>query len=138
MNNATGSDVTGFVLIEVMVVLAIIGLLVSIIVPGYQQHVLNSYRLEAGGELQELAGLQQLLLAEQARYTADLTELGFAQSSYPTQSGRFVISAELTPDGYRLIAKAMGPQLADAACAEFKLDQYGVKESLPAPDCWEH
>jgi type IV pilus assembly protein PilE len=99
---------------------------------------LHSNRLEARTELQKLASLQQLLLAEQARYTADLTELGFAQTSYLMESGRFVISAELTPDGYRLTAKATGPQLADIPCAEFKLDQYGRKESLPTPDCWSH
>jgi len=138
MKSAGGNVVAGFVLIEVMVVLAIIGLLLSMIVPGYQQHVLNSYRLEASAELQKLASLQQLLLAEQARYTADLTELGFSQTSYLMESGRFVISAELTLDGYRLTAKATGPQLADTPCAEFKLDQYGRKESSPAPDCWSH
>lgn len=126
----------GFVLIEIMVVIAIIGLLLSIILPGYQQHVLDSYRLEASGELLKLASQQQLLLAEQARYTGDLTELGYPTSSYLTDSGRFVISAELTADGYRLLADATGAQLADVNCVQFQLDQYGVKESKPTSDCW--
>ncbi len=137
MKFVDGSPAAGFVLIEIMVVIAIIGLLLSILVPGYQQHVLNSYRLEASGELQKLASLQQLLLAEQARYTADFTELGYAQATFLTESGRFVISAELTSDGYRLSAKAIGAQLADVKCTLFKLDQYGIKESSPAPDCWQ-
>lgn len=126
----------GFVLIEIMVVIAIIGLLLSIILPGYQQHVLNSYRLEASGELLKLASQQQLLLAEQARYTGDLTELGYPTSSYLTDSGRFAISAELTAEGYRLLAEATGAQLADTNCLQFQLDQYGVKESKPTADCW--
>ncbi|WP_082971833.1 type IV pilin protein [Rheinheimera sp. SA_1] len=131
------SALAGFVLIEIMVVIAVIGLLLSIVLPGYQQYVLNSYRLEASGELLKLASLQQLLLAEQARYTGDLTELGYPTTSYLIGSGRFVISAELTADGYRLIADAAGPQLADTDCVQFKLDQYGIKESTPAPDCWQ-
>lgn len=134
----TGRDAlsaAGFVLIEIMVVIAIIGLLLSIIMPGYQQHVLNSYRLEASGELLKLANQQQLLLAEQARYTADLTELGYPTASYLTGSGRFVISAELTAEGYWLVADVAGPQLADKDCVQFKLDQYGNKKSSPT-QCW--
>ncbi|MBU1436257.1 MAG: prepilin-type N-terminal cleavage/methylation domain-containing protein [Gammaproteobacteria bacterium] len=127
----------GFALIEIMVVIAIIGLLLSVIVPGYQQHVLNSYRLEASTELRRLANLQLLLLAEQARYTADLTELGYPTASYLLDSGRYTISAALTADGYQLIAEASGPQLADVNCMTFKLDQYGIKASLPAADCWQ-
>lgn len=126
----------GFVLIEIMVVIAIAGLLLSIVLPGYQQHVLNSYRLEASGELLKLANQQQLLLAEQARYTGDLTELGYPTSSYLSDSGRFVISAQLTAEGYLLLAEATGAQLADVKCIQFLLDQYGVKESKPSPDCW--
>ncbi len=140
MNSCRQVSITGaagFALIEIMVVIAIIGLLVSMIMPGYQRHVLNSYRLEASGELLKLANLQQLLLAEQARYTADFTELGYPAASYHLASGRYNISAELTADGYRLIADAVGPQLADASCTQFRLDQYGVKQSFPAPDCWQ-
>ena len=57
----------GFVVIEVMVVVAILGIILSIAVPGYQQHVLSSYRREASSELLKIANMQQLLLAEQYR-----------------------------------------------------------------------
>lgn len=126
----------GFVLIEMMVVIAIIGLLLSVVLPGYQQYVLNSYRAEASGELLKLANRQQMLFAEQARYTADLTELGYPTSTYLIASGRFVISAALTPDGYRLFADAAGPQQADVNCLQFQLDHDGIKESKPKSDCW--
>ncbi|MFN6969690.1 MAG: type IV pilin protein [Rheinheimera sp.] len=127
----------GFVLIEVMVVIAIIGILISVIVPSYQQHVLNSYRLEARGELLKIASLQQMLFAEQVRYTADLSELGYDSGSYLMASGRFVVAAQLTADGYLLTADATGVQLKDVHCIQFTLDQYGNKESLPSSDCWQ-
>ena len=129
--------VCGFVLIEIMVVVAIIGIILSIAVPGYQQHVLNSYRREASSELLKVANMQQLLLAEQYRYTADLTEFGFSASSYITPSARFKIEAVLTTKGYLLSAVAIGAQQKDKECLLFRLDQFGVKSSQPESSCWQ-
>lgn len=129
-------EAEGFVLIEIMVVVALIGIILSVALPGYQQHVLSSYRREACSELLKVANMQQLLLAEQYRYSADLTEFGFAHSSYLTESGRFRISAVLTSQGYRLSAAATGAQQQDADCQLFQLDQYGVKSSQPFVGCW--
>jgi type IV pilus assembly protein PilE len=126
----------GFVVIEVMVVVAILGIILSIAVPGYQQHVLSSYRREASSELLKIANMQQLLLAEQYRYTADLTEFGFSASSYVTSSARFKIEAVLTTKGYLLSAQAIGAQQKDKECLLFRLDQFGVKSSQPDSDCW--
>lgn len=130
-------EVRGFVLIEVMVVVAIIGIILSIVVPGYQQHVLTSYRREASSELLKIANLQQLLLAEQYRYTADLTEFGFSASSYVTSSARFKIESVLTSKGYLLTAQAIGAQQKDKECLLFRLDQFGVKSSQPDNFCWQ-
>lgn len=126
----------GFVLIELMVVVAVLGILYSVLVPAYQQYVLAGYRREACAELLKLANLQQLLLVEQSRYSDDLSEFGFAGASYTMDSGRFVLSAELTGQGYLLVAEAVGAQLMDAACQRFQLDQYGIRQSMPEPDCW--
>lgn len=133
---AVKTTAPGFVLIEIMVVVALIGIILSVALPGYQQHVLGSYRREACAELLKVANMQQLLLAEQYRYSADLTEFGFAHSSYLTESGRFRISAVLTSQGYQLSAIATGAQQKDSDCQLFQLDQYGVKSSQPAADCW--
>lgn len=127
----------GFVLIEILVVIAIIGLLLTLMLPGYQQHVLQSYRLEASAELLKLANQQQLLFAEQARYTEDLAELGYPQTSYLTDSGRYLISAELTDDGFRVFADVAGAQQADSDCQQFQLAHTGIKTSEPQADCWQ-
>lgn len=134
--NSTVNVVFGFVLIEIMVVVALIGIILSVAIPGYQQHVLSSYRREACAELLKVANMQQLLLAEQYRYSADLTEFGFSDSSYLTESGRFRISALLTSQGYQLSATATGVQQQDKDCLLFRLDQYGVKSSQPETTCW--
>lgn len=128
--------VRGFVLIEMMVVAGIIGVLLSVLLPSYQHYVLQSYRREAAQELMKLANLQQLLFAEQRRYSDDLTELGFAGRHYLLASGRFRISARLTVNGYQLTAEAQDMQRKDTDCLELMLDHFGQQRSLPATDCW--
>jgi type IV pilus assembly protein PilE len=127
----------GFVLLEILVVTAIIGLLLTLMLPSYQKHVLQSYRLEATAELLKLANQQQLLFAEQGRYTEDLAELGYPQTSYLTESGHYLISAELTDDGFRLFAVVAGAQQADIDCQQFQLAHTGIKTSEPQADCWQ-
>ncbi len=128
----------GFVLIEMMVVVALFGILLAMLVPGYQQQVLSSYRLEATQELLRLAILQQQFYLEQRQYTAALSRLPAPDDSYLTASGRFRISAVLTPQGYVLQAEAVGPQRKDLACQWFRLDQTGRQFSSPQLDCWRH
>ncbi len=125
-----------FVLIEIMVVLAMLGLLLAALIPGYQQQVFRSYRLEAMQELQRLAILQQQYYIEQQRYTAELSLLAAPDDSYLSASGRYRIAAVLAPEGYSLIAEAVGPQRQDDDCQWFRLDQAGRRSSSPQSDCW--
>jgi type IV pilus assembly protein PilE len=126
----------GFVLIEMMVVAGLIGILLSVLVPSYQHWVLQSHRREATQELLRLAHLQQLLFIEQSRYSADLTELGFADREYVLPSGRFRISARLIANGYQLSAEAVAMQRQDTGCLQLTLDHLGLRHSTPTLDCW--
>ncbi len=125
-----------FVLVEMMVVVALFGILLAMIVPGYQQQVLNSYRFEATQELLRLAVLQQQFYLEQQHYTAALSSLAAPDDSYLTASGRYKISAVAAAQGFLLQAEAVGPQRKDSACQWFRLDQTGQKFSSPTADCW--
>lgn len=128
----------GMGLIEVLVVLAILGILASILLPGYQDHVLKSYRAEAMQSLLKVAGLQEMLLVDQQRYSADLTELGFAAKQFLTESGRYKISAVVTEQGYQLKAQAQQAQAEDKSCQVFLLNNYGQKSSEPGSVCWTY
>lgn len=127
---------SAFVLVEMMVVVALFGILLAMIVPGYQQQVLNSYRFEATQELLRLAVLQQQFYLEQQHYTAALSSLAAPDDSYLTASGRYKISAVAAAQGFLLQAEAVGPQRKDVACQWFRLDQTGQKLSSPTADCW--
>lgn len=128
----------GVGLIELLVVLAILGILASVLLPGYQDHVLKNYRVEAMQALLKVAGLQEMLLVDQQRYSADLTELGFSAKQFLTESGRYKVNAEVTEQGYQLKAVALNAQAEDAKCQTFLLNSYGQKSSEPSGDCWTY
>lgn len=128
----------GFGFIELLVVLAILAILASVLMPGYQEQVLRSYRTEAMQTLLKVAGLQEMLLVDQRRYSADLTELGFAAKQFVTESGRYKISALVTEQGYQLKAQAQQAQTEDKNCQVFLLNSYGQKSSEPDSVCWTY
>jgi len=65
----------GFTLIELMVTVVIIGILMAIAWPNYQQYVARGKRAEAQSFLMDLAQRQQQFLLDSRRYAADLDEL---------------------------------------------------------------
>ena len=66
----------GFTLIELVVVVAIIGILVSIAYPSYQSHLRKGRRAQAESFLMEVANGQQQYLLDARTYAPDLATLG--------------------------------------------------------------
>jgi prepilin-type N-terminal cleavage/methylation domain-containing protein len=65
-------DKKGLTLIELLIVIAIIGILAMIAVPAYIGQQSNAARTEAYSNLQNLRLLEEQFFAEQARYTVSL------------------------------------------------------------------
>ncbi len=128
--------VSGFTLIEVMIVCAIIGILAAIVYPSYREFVLNSNRAEATQELVRFANLQEQLFVDTRAYTDDISELGVgADASFTTQSGNYIISSVIVNTSFTLTATAQGNQAKDdTACVTITITDTGAK--APAI-CWE-
>lgn len=60
----------GFTLIELMIVLVMVGVLLAIALPAYQQHVRKSVRVEAQAWMQSVATRQQQVLLDSRRYAS--------------------------------------------------------------------
>jgi type IV pilus assembly protein PilE len=122
----------GFSLIEMLITVLIVGVLLAIVVPTYQQYINKARRTEALAQLQASAQfLQRLLDTNNGAYQvggaapqlpAELT------TSPPNATGSKVnyniIVSTPTPNTFTLSAVRRGAMSSDA-CGDFVLDQRG-------------
>ena len=121
----------GFTLIELMIAAAIIGVLMAIAVPAYQQYVVESRRTDAITALTGAAAEQELFFSFDSRYSNDISQLGGSAS----RDGYYTVSVVATDTTYTLTAvPATGSsQTVDTPCRSITIDHFGTR--LPA-ECW--
>ena len=130
------SRIKGFTLIELMIVVAVIGILAAVAYPSYVDHLTRSNRSEGQRELTRLANLQEQLMVDSRAYTADMTELGLAADPFLTENGFYSIDAVVTGSTFVLTATAQNAQYTnDTACRTLTISDTGAK--TPSSGCWE-
>ena len=108
----------GFSLIELIVVVAIMGMLTAIAVPAYIDNVLRSARAEGKTALLDVLQAQENYFINEGSYTTNLTLVNF-NNPHITSSGRYSITAGQCSDGSSiescvlLTASAIGEQVDD-------------------------
>lgn len=126
----------GFSLIELLITVAIIGILAGIAYPSYTDFVTRSNRSEGQRELLRLANIEEQGFIDFRTYTNDMTDLGMTADPYITESGNYSIDAVIANGGttFILTATAQNSQTNDSACTPLTLNEIGTK--TPAA-CWE-
>ena len=85
------SRARGFTLIELMIAIAIIGVLVRLAIPTYQNYIVRTNRTEATQFLIDLANRQQQYLMDARKYASTLAELNVTA---PTEYSKYYVATD--------------------------------------------
>jgi len=133
------TDVRGFSLIELVIVLLIIAILAAIAIPSYRQYVVRANRIDARRSLMDLAARQERFFYSNNAYSPSLTALGANGS---VAGANYTIAPPTaSTTAFSITASAVGTQqTSDKQCQTLTITNTGVQASTGAtandPVCW--
>ncbi len=146
----------GFTLIELMITVAIVGILATIAATSYQSQVTRSRRTDARNAVLDLAGREEKLFSTTNAYSQSPSDLGYGASGavFPIEIGNdsthyYNVGVQVpdpgqtptTPSTYLITATAINSQVNDKACLTLSVNQLGQQTSTgtgTASTCWGH
>jgi len=135
---------TGFTLLEVLIAVAVVGILVALAFPSYTEQMNKSRRTDARGPLLDVVNRQEQYQLDHNQVAGNMTLLGYAANPYITPEGYYSIAVATTGCGtapcYRFTATPVSgkAQAYDTRCTTFSIDSKGSKTATGAAStqCW--
>ncbi len=131
--------INGFTLVELLVTIAIVGILVGVAYPSYVSYVQDTRRSEAQAALIDLANRQEMYYLDHHKYAANLKDdLGKDADPFITENGYYSIetsSAIKTTVDFILTATPINQQAGDTDCAFLAITNELTKTATNT-NCW--
>ncbi len=131
----------GFTLLELMIVVALIGILLAIAMPAYGPYVERARRSDAHNMLLTAAAAQERFYTSNNRYATTAAELGAAAVS---EDGHYTLTLANGPSGntqtFLLTATPAGAQATDG-CGDLTYNSLGVRAAAGTTTngrCWSN
>lgn len=124
----------GFTLIEIMIVVALIGILASIALTSYQSNALKTRRYAAQSCLMEQAQYMERY------YTSANNPMSYTGAVLPSATCRtnlalyYTFSPTITAQAFSVQAAAIGAQTGDTGCTTLSLTEAATRS--PSTGCW--
>ncbi len=130
--------VSGFTLIELMIVVAVIAILAAIAVPSYAEHVRKSRRAQVKADLVEYAALAERFHTVNNTYEGFVFPNGSSTIVSPREGGTtaYTVTMETAQSTFTFTATVGTPQAKDK-CGDLSVNQANVKTSGGTlSECW--
>ncbi|WP_166425087.1 type IV pilin protein [Paraglaciecola sp. 20A4] len=117
----------GFSLLELMIVIAIAGMLLLVALPSYQRHITHSHRFDAQTALLKWQIQQERYRLSHSTYASN------AVLPAPVSNFYDYSVSDISATTFTLQAQATGRQEGDSGCTELSLDQSMAQQPQ---GCW--
>ena len=134
----------GFTLIEILIALAIVGIITAIALPAYQDSTLRAGRAEGKNALMQVASDQERFYSNGFTYSTKATPLATVPANTLTsQNGKYQVTVAACSGGtiancFVATATPLSNQTSDS-CGNLTIDSVGVRAASggTVADCWE-
>lgn len=140
LERTAGKKLTGFSLIELLIVIAIMGILVAVGYPSYTDYIIKTKRADGAFALLEAVQAMERCKSTQFSYANCTITGGLAIS--PEQHYSVALSPAPTASSFTIVATPQGSQSGDSECTSLSINHLGTKASKPGADgtdtnhCW--